>query len=476
MTKLANQHNKIAKFINNLSYTFSANIISLLINVAIILIIPKILGTDQYGYYQLYVFYSGYVGISYLGWCEGIYLRKGGEYYDKLDKGLYHTQLCIMAVYELLIFSILFGIVSLLNCEADKKYVVGYTCIAAIALCLRFLITSVLQATSRLKEYAMVIVSEKLCFIVAAAFLVLFGFKNHHSIILANVFAVYVSLLLGMWFCRDIAFAKINNSIKHVFHEIKENIATGIKLQISTVCSMLIIGVVRFGIEQHWDISTFGKVSLTLSISNMAVTAINAIGVVIYPILRRTNQDRLSEIYKVMRIMLMGLVFGAIIFYYPVQKMLVAWLPQYAESLRYAAILLPICVYESKVSILINTYFNTLRLESLQMKCNLTALVLSVILTNVSVYAFDSVTVAIISILIVLIFRCVICEIVLSTKMPIHVIRDIALELIMTVAFIICNWYFGFAGMVLYAACYVAYLVLKRRDIKESFNFIKSMG
>ena len=171
----------------------------------------------------------------------------------------------------------------------------------------------------------------------------------------------------------------------------------------------------------------------------------------------------------------MGLVFGALVFYYPAQKILTLWLPQYAESLRYAAILLPVCVYESKVSILINTYFNTLRLESLQMKCNLTALVLSVILTGVSIYVFDSVTVAILSILIVLVFRCVLCETVLSTKLPIKIFKDIILELVMTFAFIICNWFFGFAGMLMYAVCYVIYLIIKREDILESLSFIKSM-
>ena len=467
-------HNKIADFVKNLSYTFSANILSLLISVAVVLIIPKVLGTDQYGYYQLYTFYCGYVGISYFGWCEGIYLRNGGKYYDKLNKETYHTQLCVMAAYEVTVFTAIFGIASIVCKDTDKKYVIGYTCIVAIAVCMRFLITSVLQSTSRIKEYATVTISEKIFFIILVSICVLNGFRNYHSIIISNVFAVYFSLFLGMLFCKDIVFSKIKN-IKNSVHEIKENIIAGIKLQMSTICSMLILGVVRFGIERRWDISTFGKVSLTLSISNMAVTAINAIGVVIYPILRRTNQEKLPEIYKIMRIMLMGLVFGALVFYYPAQKILTLWLPQYAESLRYAAILLPVCVYESKVSILVNTYFNTLRLESLQMKCNLTALALSVILTGVSIYVFDSVTVAILSILIVLMFRCILCEIVLSTKIPIKVVKDIIIELVMTLAFIICNWYFGFIGMLMYAVCYVIYLIIKRKDILESLNFIKSM-
>ena len=38
------------------------------------------------------------------------------------------------------------------------------------------------------------------------------------------------------------------------------------------------------------------------------------------------------------------------IFYYPIKLILSTWLPQYADSLRYMALLFPICIYESKMS------------------------------------------------------------------------------------------------------------------------------
>ena len=39
------------------------------------------------------------------------------------------------------------------------------------------------------------------------------------------------------------------------------------------------------------------------------------------------------------------------------------WLPQYAESLRYMVILLPICIFDGKMSLLCNTYLKVLRKE-----------------------------------------------------------------------------------------------------------------
>lgn len=435
---------------------------------------PKLVGVETYGYYQLYLFYTNYVGVLYFGWCDGIYLRLGGKYYKDLDKSLYATQFRLLGIVEIIIYITIYICSLFIVKDINKHFVIGCTCVAAVGMCLRWFITFILQPTSRIKEYAVVMISERALFVVVAMLIMAAGYRDYKFILITDVFAKYVSLGIGVWYCRDLVASK-SASIKNVLPEIKGNISAGIKLMLASLSSMLIIGVVRFGIEHHWDISTFGKVSLTISISNMAVAAINAIGVVIYPMLRRTNRDKLPDIYKIMRIMLMGLVFGALIFYYPAQKILTLWLPQYVESLRYAAILLPICVYESKVSILINTYFNTLRLESLQMKCNLTALTLSVVLTLISTLVLNSVTAAIISILIVLIFRCILSEVILSTKLPIKVVKDIIIELVMTAAFIICNWYFGLAGMIMYAICYLVYLVIKRKDILESLNFIKSM-
>ncbi|OTO76655.1 hypothetical protein A5865_000513, partial [Enterococcus sp. 12E11_DIV0728] len=60
---------------------------------------------------------------------------------------------------------------------------------------------------------------------------------------------------------------------------------------------MLIIGSIRFFVEKRWTIETFGKLSFTLSISNMFMTFINAVGVVMFPLLRRTNQNKLPHLY-----------------------------------------------------------------------------------------------------------------------------------------------------------------------------------
>ncbi|HGA0995664.1 TPA: hypothetical protein ACIQO3_002161, partial [Streptococcus suis] len=81
-------------------------------------------------------------------------------------------------------------------------------------------------------------------------------------------------------------------------------------LMLSNVASMLVIGTVRLGIEKRWDVATFGKISLTLSISNLIMTFINAVGIVIFPMLKRTEKSELPELYVKIRTLLMPVLLG----------------------------------------------------------------------------------------------------------------------------------------------------------------------
>src|SRR5699024_311861 len=100
----------------------------------------------------------------------------------------------------------------------------------------------------------------------------------------------FISLIFAAYACKEIVFKKID-SFYLTISEAIVNINIGIKLMFANIAGMLIIGIVRFGIERVWDVATFGKVSLTLSISKMIMIFINAIGIIMYPLLRRTKPE-----------------------------------------------------------------------------------------------------------------------------------------------------------------------------------------
>lgn len=86
-------NNKVITFVKNFSYTFSSNILTMIVSALVILIVPKLIGVQEYGYWQLYMFYSFYVGFLHFGWNDGIYLRYGGQDYKDLNKRYFFSVL-----------------------------------------------------------------------------------------------------------------------------------------------------------------------------------------------------------------------------------------------------------------------------------------------------------------------------------------------------------------------------------------------
>jgi len=48
---------RLGGIIKNISYSFSANLISLLISVFMVMFVPKLLSVNDYGLWQLFLFY-----------------------------------------------------------------------------------------------------------------------------------------------------------------------------------------------------------------------------------------------------------------------------------------------------------------------------------------------------------------------------------------------------------------------------------
>lgn len=78
---------------------------------------------------------------------------------------------------------------------------------------------------------------------------------------------------------------------------------------VAIIASMLIIVIIRYGISIGWDVATFGKVSLTLSISNFMMIFISSVSVVFFPILKHMDESRLLDIYMKIRNMLACILF-----------------------------------------------------------------------------------------------------------------------------------------------------------------------
>lgn len=459
--------------VKSVSYVLVSNFVSFLISALITFIVPKRLGVESYGYFQLYMFYSNYTGFLHFGWADGIFLRYGGAYYESLDKRLFSGQFRVYAFVELVFGLLVVAFGTLFVSPQERKFVVILTGISIFLSLTRTFLLYILQCTNRIKEYSIMTMTERVVYIVAVTVSLLMGTSTFVPIGCSDLLGKASALGYGLFQCRTLLTEKpvgLSSTLK----EARTNIAAGIKLMFASIASMLIIGFVRISIENQWSVATFGKVSLTMSVSNLLMVFIRAVALVMFPMLRRTDESRLSGIYSKMRTCLMIPLLGLLAIYYPTKVILSAWLPQYSDSLIYMALLFPMCVFESKMSMLVETYMKTLRKEKWLLIANVTTVILSIVVTGVTVYWLHNLDLAIISIVALLAFRCVFAEIMLTQAIDISVKSDIALELMLTIVFIVSSWFVGgWKGLLLYLAFYLAYIVVKRKSVLEMWSLFK---
>lgn len=465
----------VVSFFKNLFYTVSSNLISLCISSLVVLIIPKIIGVREYGYWQLYLFYTSYIGFLHFGWNDGIYLRYGGKRYNTLDKNVIQSQFFMLFLLQVIIGFTILALSYFIVSDNQKVFVIKATVACLIIVNLRYMILYILQATNRISDYARITIIDRIVYFAIITMLLFSPFKNYKPLLIADLIGKGISLCYSIYVCRDFVFASLTN-FYFDFFEAWQNISAGIKLMLSNIAGKFILGFVKLGIENTWSIETFGKVSLTLSVSNLVMIFINAVSMIMYPILRKVEKNKLPDIYCMMRDVLMAFLFLILIFYYPLKIILVIWLPEYADSLQYMGLLFPIIIFEGKVSLLVNTFLKTMREEKNILIINVLTVIISAIVTVITTLVLKNLVLAMTSIVFLYALRCAIAELILQKLLQINLCGDIILELILTIGFIFIAYKINSIFMMFwYGWLYFFYLSIKRNYIKQSYQKLKTI-
>lgn len=462
--------------IKNLYYTVAANFITLAISVLLNLFVPKLLGVKDYSYWQLYVFYASYVGFLHFGWVDGIYLKIGGSEYEDLDKKSLGSQFWYLMIMEVIISTFIIVGSIITGSSSNKSLILVLTAIVSVVTIAKTFILYILQSTNRIKEYAQLSRGDRYLYVLFLAVYFFLGGRNFYWLIILDIFSKFIITVWGTMRISDMIFLKKVNKYKNVLPDILDNINIGSKLMLSSIAGMLIIGSIRFFVEKRWTIETFGKLSFTLSISNMFMTFINAVGVVMFPLLRRTNQKKLPNLYIVLRDLFVPLTYSFLLFYVPCKLILGTWLPEYNESLIYMGILFPMVIYEGRMSLLLNTYLKTLRKEKTILMVNILTLLVTLSLSIFVVFFIGNLYLTVGLIIFSLALRCILAETFLNHFLNVNLFKSQILETLLTIIFIISNVYFNnWESLFIYSAAFGLFIVIKRQSIKKSFTNFRNL-
>lgn len=445
------------KTIGSIFKVAASNILKLLAGVLVSFLLPKIIGVTDYGYFKTFTLYASYVGLFHFGFADGIYLKYGGKNYDELDKSSFRFYTVFLIGLELLI-SVIGAIIALFALSGELKFI--FVCLAV------YLVTEnitnhyriISQITGRFNELSLRTVLQSIftaLAVVALWFVHRFS-DTEISYKIYTVIYVGINLILTLWYIftyRDITFGKQDRSVKKALSEF---IKLGFPLLISNLSSALIFTIDRQFVNILYDTDTYAVYAFAYNMLGLITTAMSAISTVIYPTLKRTDESKLKNSYSFLIEIILILVFGCLLVYFPLCWFVKWFLPKYTDSLVIFRIILPGLAINSAVTIVMHNYYKTMGKEINFFAKSIIVLALSAVADYVAYAIFKTTQAISIASIIVMLVWYVLIESYFIRTYKIKWSKNFIYMLLMAAGFyLITCWKLWWAAMLIYLAAFL---------------------
>lgn len=462
------------KIAANLIMSVLAQIISIVVSFILGFVVPKYIDEFQYSYWQTFILYVGYVGVFHFGLLDGIVLRYSQYDFDELDKPRVRSQFQLLLTFNS-ILTLIGCIVSAFLFDIVTKEIVILVSIGVITKNIFTYTSYSFQITNRITKYAVLVIAQRAAYALFVVFLLACRVNDFYWYCIADLFGDVFGIFLGAIFNRGMYFGK-GIPIKECLKECWINVSAGIMLMVANFSSSLLVGGAKMMIQWRWDELVFGQVSFSFSVSNLFLTFVTAISVVLFPSLKRMKEENLPDIYTKIRNIISPLLFFAMIVYFPGCWILEKWLPNYSDSLVYLGILLPIIIFSSKVSLLTNNYLKAYRKEKLMLVINVASVLFGMAIFAIGAYILNDLEFVLYFLVAVIMLRSVASEIAVMRIIKKRIAKDFLIEFVMTVAFIVAVrclelWWACLA----YVCIFVIYAIIYRKSIAALLHVFINM-
>lgn len=423
------------KLTSNIIISVLAQAVSLATGFVLHLLVPKFIEIDQYALWQTMSLYISYVGVLHFGLLDGLVLRYSQYDFEELDKPRLRSQFQLL-LFGLSAMGLLTCAVAFVFCEGPTKIIVLMVAAGILTKNLFTYNSYTFQLTNQINKYAGLVITQRFTYMVIVVLLIIFRVKGFVWYCAAELLGDFTAFFLSCFLNKGMYFGKVI-PIKNAFVEARDNIKSGAMLMLATWSAILLLGSAKMIVEWRWDDLTFGKVSFAFSVTNLFLTFVTAISVVLFPSLKRIESDKLAPMYKTIRSVISPLLFATLALYYPGCVILELWLPKYAEGLTYLGMLLPMIVYSSKVSLLTNNYIKVYRLEKRMFQINIFSACFGLALFAAFAYLANSLVAIMIGVVFTVMLNSTVSEILVMKLIGIKFIKEFIIEGIMTGGFIV---------------------------------------
>ena len=352
--------------------------IILVIGVIKTFIVPIVLTVDSYAYWQLYLFYVGYIGFCYLGFNDGVLLKYGSFDYDDLPfeklRRAMQFYIAMLVVFACAMFAFSFTIE-----DMQKAFVFHMIALCVVVYGLNGVFIYVFLITNQIKRHSMFSAVDAVGSFLGIVLLLVLNQDAFHILVYFVFVTKPASVVAMAVMCRKLLVGACS-SVKEGFQEFTDNIRVGILLMFAQIMGMLVTGLGRIFIEYGGELSDYAYYAFGMTILSIIMVGVTAVANVMYPTLGRLEKPMLPKVFNKMYSFFNHFTVGVLLLYFPAYVLVEVFFKKYEPMLAFFAILFVLITWQAKVSISTNTYFKVLRLEKKMLKVN----VLSVLFFCVS--------------------------------------------------------------------------------------------
>ena len=203
---------------------------------------------------------------------------------------------------------------------------------------------------------------------------------------------VVIDTILMLWYVytyRNITFGQ-SLSFRECIGDVFCLFKTGIILTISYQVSTLIFTLDQQFVLIAFDEFTYGIYSFAYTLISMVTTVINAVSVVLLPMLRQKREEDMLNDFEYNMSVISIVVFAALLGYYPLGLVVQGLLPAYSSAMHYVEVIFPGLAISCCINIIMFTYYKALNQQMKYLKCSVWALIFSTVLNMVGAWWMKS--------------------------------------------------------------------------------------
>jgi len=351
-----------------------------------LLIIPKYLSVEGYGYWQLFMLYASYIGILHLGFINGTHLRWAGKELNQVGSEIKIAFRFLLLEQLLIIIPLGFALYFLL--QPPFQWIGLMILVYAFIINLAAFFTWTCMAVRKFKLLTAVNVGRGLAFLILIVLLFALGYLDYQYVILASLTAFLLALFGLAFRFRKYLWGEMP-SISSLWAYGKENINIGIFVLLGNFVVVLFLTIDRLMVSSFFAIEQFAIYTFALTVAVIAYTFVGAVSQVFFPYLSAAPELR-TRAYQLGKPAII-LAWAAILtIYFPLTGLIEFYLPHYVASLPIMQILLCTVGFGSLIQILHVSFYMVYRKQRQYFLWGITALALSVILNLLAIKVFGT--------------------------------------------------------------------------------------